>query len=390
MARLTVLRLAERVPPLPGGKEVHAAELTRAQHAAGHDVHVLYRFGNGARVGPRADRVALPWPLSGVRGLPGTALFAAAAARRARLLTSRQVVHVHGDLAEAAVMSRYARRAGSATVLTVHAALNPRYARLSRPAFAGIDAFIALGSRAAADLLRCGVAEHQVTVMSSGLNFGLLTAAHGVVSREPGLVVAVGSLDPMKNIQAVIESVCSLPDSVELTLEIIGDGPERDRLQSLAGGNRRVRFRGAMSRPEVYRRVAAADAFVIASRRLPGKGEGVPTALLEAMALGRLALVSTQSSPAPVISDPASYLTFAPDDNDRLRGLLVTAVTDPRLRARVGERARAAVAHLGWPQVAQRVDDVYANALRRNRMRSGQRHRRGGAVQFSSARPGPG
>jgi glycosyltransferase involved in cell wall biosynthesis len=379
MAGLTVLRLAERIPPLPGGKEVHAAELTRAQQAAGHDVHVLYRFGDGAGIGTRAERIALPRPLSGLRGLPGTALFAAAAARRARFLESPQVVHVHGDLAEAAVMARYAHRAGSAAVLTVHAALNPRYARLSRPAFAGIDAFIALGGRAAADLLRCGVAEQEMTVMSSGLNFELLSAAHGLVSREPGLVVTVGSLDPMKNVQAVIESVCSLPDSVDLTLEVIGDGPERDRLRSLARGNRRVRFRGAMSRTDVYRRVAAADAFVIASRRLPGKGEGVPTALLEAMALGRLALVSTQSSPAPIISDHASYLTFAPDDLDRLRGLLMTAVTDQRLRSRVGERARAAVAHLGWPQVAQRVEDVYANALRRSRIRSGRRYPRGGA-----------
>jgi glycosyltransferase involved in cell wall biosynthesis len=388
---LTVLRVAERLPPLPGGKEVHVAELTRAQQAAGHDVDLLYRLGDGASVGLPARRVTLPRPVSGLRGLPGTAMFAAAAARQARRLGPPDVVHAHGDLAEAAVMTRYARWAGSAAVLTVHAALNPRYARLSRRAFAGVDAFIALGSRAAADLLRCGVAEQQVTVMSSGLTIPLLRAAQQSVAREPGLVVTVGSLDPMKNLAVAIESVLSLPDSLDLSLEIIGDGPERQRLQSLARGSRRVRFLGAMSRSDAYRRVAAADAFVIASRRLPGKGEGVPTALLEAMALGRLAVVSTDASPAPVVGDRGSYLTFAPDDVDRLRSLLVAAVTDPVLRASIGMRARAAVAHLGWPQVARRIDDVYGYAMRRNRRPAGRRGIRGAATRLTGARlPGLG
>jgi glycosyltransferase involved in cell wall biosynthesis len=359
---LSVLRVSERIPPFPGGKEVHVAELTLAQTRAGHDVRVLYRAGDGSRLAAPATAVTLPPPLAGVGGLAGTALFAAAGWRRAARFGRPDIVHAHGDLTEAWCLTRHARRVGAAMVLTVHGGLNPRYARLSGPAFAGVDAFIAIGERVHVDLRRCGVSDSRVTVMSSGVNPELIAAASHV-RRQPGLVVVVGSLDPVKNVDTVIRAALDVPEWVGLTVEIIGGGPLRDRLAALAGRSPRIRFRGQLTRPEVYRRIAAADAFVIASRRLPGKGEGVPTALLEAMALGRLALVSTAASPRPVVTDDASYRVFDPGDRQRLTELLVAAVTDHGERERIGGRARAAVASLGWPQVAERVGEVYHRAL---------------------------
>lgn len=366
---LNVLRLSERVPPLRGGKEVHVAELTRAQVNAGHDVQILYRAGDSAQLAAPAIRVQLPPPLTHLGGLAGTALFSATAAAQARKLAKFDIVHAHGDIAEAWCMLRYARRAGAAAVLTVHAGLNPRYARLSRRAFGGVDAVIALGEGAGADSMRCGVPADRITVMSSGVNPELIAAAHRGARREPGLVVTVGSLEPMKNVATVIRAVLAAPDCVGLHLEVIGDGSQRSELESLAAGSPRVRFRGGLSRPDVYRRVAAADAFVIASRRLPGKGEGIPTALLEAMALGRLPLVSTDATPRPVVTDDRSYRTFRPDDVEHLTRLLVEAVTEQEPRTRIGERARLAVAHLGWPEQARRVEEVYARARVESRRR---------------------
>jgi glycosyltransferase involved in cell wall biosynthesis len=361
---LRVLRVSERIPPLRGGKEIHVAELTRAQVSAGHDIAVLYRFGDDSQLASPGIPVTLPPPVAALGGLAGTALFSAAAARRARRRAAPpDVVHVHGDLAEAWWMARYARQVGAAVVLTVHGGLHPRYARPSRYSFSRVDGFIAHGERVRRDLCRCGVPEDRVRVMSSGLATDLIDAARVAATREPGLIVAVGSLDAVKNIDTIIRAVLRVPDVVDVRLEVIGEGPRSDELKSLAGDSHRIRFLGQLSRPEVYRRVAAADAFVMASRRLRGKGEGVPTALLEAMALGRLSIVSTAATPSPAVTDERSYWTFDPDDPERLGQLILEAVTNRTVRQRTGERARAAVAHLDWHELARRIDDLYDRAL---------------------------
>lgn len=351
-----------------GGKEIHVAELTRAQVALGHRVQVLYRHGDQSSLAAPAVRIALPPPIGGLGGLPGTALFAAAAAHRARRMRRPDVVHAHGDWTEACCMSRYATAAHAPVVMTVHGGLNPRYLPQCRWCFARVDAFIALGDRVRRDLLRCGVPDDRVTVMSSGFDGDLVTAAAETV-REPGLIVTVGSLDLVKNIETIIRAVLGLAGRVDVDLEIIGTGPEMHRLRLLARGNSRVRFLGQLPRAQVYRRLGAADAFVIASRRLPGKGEGVPTALLEAMALGRLSLVSTAATPFPVVADSGAYRTFDPDDEGELQKLIFEAVTDGWTRRQIGDRARRAVGHLGWPDLARRVDQVYERALRTHRSR---------------------
>lgn len=356
--------MSERVPPLRGGKEIHVAALTLAQVEAGHEVEFLYRYGDGEDLASPTFRVELPRRVAGVGGLMGTALFSAAAARRARSLGLPDIVHLHGDLAEAWFMTRFARRAGAPTVLTVHGGLNRRYFKLASRCFTGIDAFIALGDRVRDDLLQCGVPYDRITVMSSGLNADLLAAASGV-PRAPGRIVSVGSLDVVKNLATVIRAVLDASESTDVTLDIIGEGPQRRELEALAAGSPRVRFCGQLPRADVYRRVAAADAYVIASKRLPNKGEGIPTSLLEAMALGRLALVSTSATPRPVVVDDDSYRTFSPDDHGGLTGMIVQAVTDDGMRTQFGERARASVAHLTWPEVARKVDKVYEAALAR-------------------------
>jgi glycosyltransferase involved in cell wall biosynthesis len=362
---LRVMRMSERVPPCRGGKEIHVAALTRAQVEAGHDVQLLYRCGQGEDLASSTIRVELPRPVADIGGLVGTAWFSATAARRAKGLVPPDIVHLHGDIAEAWFMKGYARWADATAVLTVHGGLNPRYFRLASQCFTGIDAFIALGDRVRDDLLQCGVPHDRITVMSSGLNAGLLATAEIGVTRVPGRIVTVGSLDAVKNHATVIRAVLEAPESAEMTLDIIGEGRQRRELEALAAGSRRVQFWGQLARAEVYRRVAKADAFVIASKRLPSKGEGIPTSLLEAMALGRLALVSTSATPRPVVADDDSYRTFDPDDHRELANLLVQAVGDSAMRTQFGERARRAVAHLTWPEVARHVDDVYEAARSR-------------------------
>lgn len=363
MRALSILRVSERVPPLRGGKEIHVSELTKVQVDRGHDVHVLFRSGNRSELAAPATVVEPVRPFRAVDGLMGTALFSHACARVAQERFRPDIVHLHGDFTEAWSLGHYARTANARTVLTVHGELNPRFARLSWAGFKNVDHFIALGGRVAEGLERCRVPGQRVSVMSSGLNMQLIRGVQADVIREPGLMLMVGSLDEVKNLHFVIETVMRMKSSVDIRLELIGDGPQRRDLEKLARGSDRIRFRGQLDRRRIYERLAAADLFVMASKSTKSKGEGIPTALLEAMALGRLCLVSTEASPKPVVTDDRCYWSFDPRDQRGLAQRIRTGLADADARERVGISARAAVQHLAWPHVAQRVEDIYRSVM---------------------------
>ncbi len=112
-------------------------------------------------------------------------------------------------------------------------------------------------------------------------------------ARAPGSsaglqLVNVGRFVEQKNHRFLIDLLAQLPETITLTL--VGDGPLRPRVLEWAqqrGIANRVRFTGVVPREEVYRELLAADAFVSGSL-----WEGLPIAVLEAMALRRPVLLS--------------------------------------------------------------------------------------------------
>src|SRR5712691_3772988 len=275
--------------------QIHAVELSRRQ-ASGHEVDLWIRLGDDSVPGVRVHRVPVPFIRPSRSGLSVTGAFmvrAAAHIRRHR--PPPDVVHLHGDFIEGWMGSRLARTLGVASVLTVHGGLNSRYRTISRRAFAHLDAFIALGSNVVEDLEACGVPAKRITKMSSGLSWELLDPWMRRPRPSRFRVVSVGTLDRVKGHDVTIEAIRQVRrEFPETRLQIIGDGPERAELEALALPIGSVEFSGHLPRERVYEAVSGADIFVLASRRLPGKSEGVPTALLEALALG-LPVVTTRS-----------------------------------------------------------------------------------------------
>lgn len=357
---MRILRIAQRLPPSPGGEEFHVLELTRQQIARGHQVRLLYQEGDAAEFAAAAVRV----PDRVFGSAKGTATAAMAFGATAALRPSirdADVIHVHGDFTDAAGSVISPVRGSGARVLTVHAALNMKYRRIAGPIYRRFHRIIALGDAAAADLLQHDVEPDRIVTMSSGLNQALLNRAMAI-RPEAGGVVAVGSLTAMKNFGRLIAAFRLVPEPAA-TLTIVGGGPLEGDLRRMASGDPRIVFTGAVSREEVYEVVARSRIFVMPSRRLPGKGEGLPTALLEAMYLGKECLVSIDAEPSAVVSDPSSYDTFDPTDTFALAELLEVCLKRSGESNARSERARAAVSHLGWEQVAGRVQSVYEEAI---------------------------
>ena len=113
--------------------------------------------------------------------------------------------------------------------------------------------------------------------------------APGARRSSAGLqLVNVGRFVEQKNHRFLIELMAQLPEAMTLTL--VGDGPLRPQVLEWAeqrGIASRIRFTGVIPREDVYRELLAADVFVSGSL-----WEGLPIAVLEAMALRRPVLLS--------------------------------------------------------------------------------------------------
>jgi glycosyltransferase involved in cell wall biosynthesis len=164
------------------------------------------------------------------------------------------------------------------------------------------------------------------------------------VDRPPdrGLrVVFVGRLIPIKNARMVIDAIATARvPGIELV--IVGDGELRAELEEAVdstGVRDRTTFTGLVERDEVYRQIAAGDVYVSTSR-----GEGLPVAVLEAMACRRPAILSDIPPHREITNGTDAVALLDPDDlGGFARELERLAEMSPEERTDLGERCRAIV-----------------------------------------------
>lgn len=102
---------------------------------------------------------------------------------------------------------------------------------------------------------------------------------------EPVRLLYAGRLSAVKNVGPIIEAAAEWEK--DCTLDILGDGEEREMLEEKAHGSERIRFRGAVTPDEVQKVMGEADMLVMNSTF-----EGIPMIILEAVSTG-LPVVTT-------------------------------------------------------------------------------------------------
>jgi teichuronic acid biosynthesis glycosyltransferase TuaC len=115
------------------------------------------------------------------------------------------------------------------------------------------------------------------------------------------MALCVGHLIPRKAFDRAIRAVMACPG---VHLRIIGDGPERARLQRLidtGGAADRIRLLGALLQTEVAHRMAAADVLILPSNR-----EGLANVTLEALACGTPVIVTPVEGAAELLDGQAA------------------------------------------------------------------------------------
>jgi glycosyltransferase involved in cell wall biosynthesis len=148
------------------------------------------------------------------------------------------------------------------------------------------------------------------------------------------VVGCIGRLDLEKAYDTLL---CALPD-VDAAAVIVGDGPERARLEKLAaelGIADRVQFLGWSQDPR--RHLRSFTVFCLPSR--PGT-ESFPLTIVEAMLAGLPVIATTVGSVAEAVLPGETGLLVPPDDCEALAAALRRLLGDPTLRESMGRRGR--------------------------------------------------
>jgi glycosyltransferase involved in cell wall biosynthesis len=172
----------------------------------------------------------------------------------------------------------------------------------------------------------------------------------------------LGSLEPRKNLLALVEAFHELVASVPDAELIVGGGagwkyaPLYERVQTL-GLQSKVRFLGPLSQDDAPRWMNACTVFAY-----PSLYEGFGLPALEAMASGVPVVTSNVTSLPEVVGDAG--LTVPPTDTHALAQALCRVLADAALRRSMRERGLARAAQFTWGRAAEQTVECYLRTVK--------------------------
>ncbi|MGD0265460.1 MAG: glycosyltransferase family 4 protein [Candidatus Methylomirabilota bacterium] len=352
---LRILHCCGQFATNQGGTERQARAVCGALAARGHQVSVLTRKTSG--VGQAVAGVTVHariWTLDWVR-LFGTTYLGTAIYHLVRLGRRADILHAH-QLYLDAIAALLAGRILRLPVVAKMVGAGPG-GDLDRLQSAtggsvllrllhGLDAVIAPSQACRQELLTAGFSAQRIHIIANGVDTSLFRPEPGLEPSRPlpfgegPVVVYTGRMVEAKGLLELVDAWSLLLREVpDAHLALVGSGPleaelgRRADAPPLAG---RVLLTGEV--PDVRPHLRAASAFVF-----PSWAEGLPNALLEAMAMA-LPCVATDIGPIADAAINGEEALLVPVRSPReLAAALARILTQPALAARLGRAARKRV-----------------------------------------------
>ncbi len=355
---------------LPDKETLSKLAITEHNYARGHHrKHALRKL-----VRQQADDVQPPFP--GKR-FSQCAVLQLQAAALASLAAAKALGHLHAHFAsDAGTVAMLAHRlSGLPYSMTAHAKdIFHTYSEPQRDRM-----FLATKLREASFtvtvsdynrryLQKLAAGEAEIHRLYNGTDLGKLQFYQG--KREQNLIVAVGRLVEKKGFRYLVDACAWLnANGCNFRCIVIGDGPEYEALAQLIAQHQlqdSVELKGSLPQTEVLQWLRQAAVFalpcVISDS---GDRDGLPTVLLESMALGTPAISTNVAGVPEMIDDEKTGWLVEPND------ALALAITLQRALA-AEEAVRAGMARAARRK-AEKLFDLYDNVRILNALFSGQR-----------------
>jgi glycosyltransferase involved in cell wall biosynthesis len=283
--------------------------------------------------------------------LPSFFLGGALAVRRAVRETAPDVVHVHWIIPQG-LMALLAARRVPWLVTTLGGdlyALTSGPARwLKRRVLRRASAVTVMNEEMRRVVIDLGIPPDKVRVLPMGVELGRIQGAERPAERRRGGLVFVGRLVEKKGVEILLEALQRLPADLEWSLDLVGDGPLREALEEKARPlGDRVVFRGQLGAADLAGRLTGAEVAVFPSvRARSGDQDGLPVALLEAMAAGTPIVASNLPGLGDAVTGgtdgealPPAGVLVEPGDAAGLADAIGRLLTDGEARQRMSTAA---------------------------------------------------
>ena len=236
-----------------------------------------------------------------------------------------------------------------------------------------------------ADTLHAITPTEKERIARLGYNTPVLVAPNGIdptpfdnlpdpsefLNKFPGLkgkrvILFLGRLNPKKGLDILARSFSSIARQFPETILLVAGPDEADIRQNMEsilrseGTLDKAMFTGMLTGTEKLAAMACADVFALSSY-----SEGFSIAILEAMA-ARLPVVITEGCNFPEVAEHGAGFVVEADD-EPVADAISALLSDPDLRARMGERGRKLVTeHYTWEATAATIAELYRSLVSKN------------------------
>jgi glycosyltransferase involved in cell wall biosynthesis len=175
--------------------------------------------------------------------------------------------------------------------------------------------------------------------------------------KDSKVVVCVASMRAEKDHMTLLKGFAKLIKKVSgAQLLLVGDGPLRPQLEEFCAqqGLRSVKFLGNLRHRNLLECVSGSDVFALTSSE-----EGMPTAVVEALALGKPVVATSVGGIPEVVKDGENGILIPPRSPSGVAKALEALLTDVGLRKRLGKVASESVKNYSWSKIAEKYEETY-------------------------------
>ncbi|MFQ5800305.1 MAG: glycosyltransferase family 4 protein [Candidatus Hydrothermarchaeales archaeon] len=332
--------------PRKGGIVTHVENLTKRSR---NEFLILTYADRDEK--DEADVLRVPYiNLPVLRGI-SFALFGFFKARKEEF----DIIHAHYAIPQGfagALLKKFRKKP---LILTVHGSdltilgASPLMRPILRWVLRSCDRIIAVSKYMKGMLKEFGVEEEKIRVIHNGVD--IQPSPRGKERR----IVFIGALVKQKGVDVLIRAFKKVKGKHEdLKLLIVGDGPEREKLETFATklGLADVEFKGYVEDPNP---VFSTQSVLV----LPSRIEGFGIVALEAMARGVPVIASKTGGIVEIVTHEENGLLFEKENHMTLARSLTEIFMDEKLRDKLVKNGKERVKDFTWKKVVEETEDVY-------------------------------
>jgi glycosyltransferase involved in cell wall biosynthesis len=384
---LVVVIGCDTFPPDINGAARFAERLAAGLQGRNHEVHVIAPSTNKRYGVYREVHAGVPIVVHRLKSYPVPQhkflRYISPFGLRSRLMKlvkniGPDVIHIQSHLMVGRYLSKVARELNIRLVATNHTMPENlvRYSLLMPKLFERLAtrlvwadtgnvvsraAVVTTPTRRAAEILNRATGIAGIYAISCGIDSRPFASAPPVSNQNPRALF-LGRLDYEKHVHILIEAFSNINSHQRATLEIVGDGSERESLESWAqecGVADRVVFAGSIPDSELSAAYARASVFV-----MPSIAELQSIATMEAMASGRPVIAANAAALPHLVHDGENGFLFEPDNVEQLAQLLdrVFAMNDSDLQT-LGDKSLHLIQSHDINRTLDAFEKIYRNQM---------------------------